>query len=127
MLAVLLAAVGRWGELWQTLRDRKVALMLATSRLLILVNWLTFIYAVEARQVVQSSLGYFIAPLVNVLLGVLLLRERPRAYQVLSIALAAAGVLLLTGLVGRFPWIAVTLALSFAFYALMRRTIPSIA
>ena len=124
MLAVLLAAVGRWGELWQTLLDRKVALMLATSGLLILVNWLTFIYAVEARQVVQASLGYFIAPLVNVLLGVLLLRERPRAYQVLSIALAAAGVLLLTGLVGRFPWIAVTLALSFAFYALMRKIIP---
>ncbi len=98
--------------------------MLATSGLLILVNWLTFIYAVGTRQVVQASLGYFISPLVNVLLGVLLLRERPRPHQLLSIALAVAGVLLLTGLVGRFPWIAVTLALSFAFYALMRKIIP---
>ena len=98
--------------------------MLATSSLLILVNWLTFIYSVESHQLVQASLGYFIAPLVNVLLGVLLLGERPRPYQVLSIVLAAAGVVVLTALVGRFPWVAVTLALSFALYALMRKLIP---
>jgi chloramphenicol-sensitive protein RarD len=59
-----------------------------------------------------------------VLLGVLLLRERPRPYQLLSIALAAVGVLVLTGLVGRFPWIALTLAVSFAFYALVRKIVP---
>ena len=124
VLALLVGALGRWEELRQKLRGGRIALMLATSSLLILVNWLTFIYAVESRQVVQASLGYFIAPLVNVLLGVLLLRERPRPYQVLSIALAAAGVLVLTALVGRFPWIALTLALSFALYALMRKIIP---
>ena len=124
MLAVIVGAMSRWDELRQKLRGGRVTLMLATSSLLILVNWLMFIYAVESRQVMQASLGYFIAPLVNVLLGVLLLRERPRPFQALSIALAAAGVVVLTAMVGRFPWLALGMALSFALYALMRKIIP---
>jgi chloramphenicol-sensitive protein RarD len=124
LLAVLIGFLGRWDELRQELRGGRITLMLATSGLLILVNWLMFIYAVESRQVIQASLAYFTAPLVNVLLGVLLLRERPRTYQVLSIALAAAGVVVLTALVGRFPWLAVGMAVSFALYALMRKLIP---
>lgn len=124
LLAAVVGLLGQWGQLWRRLRDVRVALMLGLSAFLIAMNWLTFIYAVQSYQVVQSSLGYFIAPLVNVLLGVLLLRERLRPFQMVSIVLAAAGVVTLTGLVGQFPWIALALAFSMAFYGLLRKTMP---
>ena len=73
---------------------------------------------------VQASLGYFVNPLVNVLLGVVFLRERLRPFQTLSIVLALAGVLVLAGLAGQTPWIALTLATTFAFYGLMRKIMP---
>ena len=100
MLAVLVGLLGRWKELWRELRSRKLLLMLTLSTLFIAANWLTFIYAVTSGQVLQASLGYFINPLVNVLLGVVFLRERLRTRQTLSIGLALIGVLVLTLLVG---------------------------
>ena len=124
VLAVLVGLMGRWGELQRNLRSGKVAWMLGVSSLLIAVNWLTFIYAVQTDQVVQASLGYFVTPLVTVLLGVVVLRERLRPYQIVSLALAAAGMLVLTGMVGRFPWISIVLALSMAFYGLLRKITP---
>jgi chloramphenicol-sensitive protein RarD len=124
VLSVVVGFMGRWRELWRKLREGRTALMLAASSLLIAVNWLIFIYAVESRQVVQASLGYFINPLVSVLLGVVLLGERLRPYQLLSIAMAATGVLLLTAMIGEVPLIALMLAFSFAFYGLMRKLIP---
>jgi chloramphenicol-sensitive protein RarD len=99
-------------------------LILGLNALLMAANWLTFIYSVVSGQVVQASLGYFINPLVNVLLGVVFLRERLRPCQTLSIVLAAVGVLVLTGLIGEVPWIALTLASTFALYALMRKKTP---
>jgi chloramphenicol-sensitive protein RarD len=98
--------------------------MLMLSTLFIAANWLTFIYAVTSGQVLQASLGYFINPLVNVLLGILFLGERLRPRQTLSIGLALAGVLLLTALVGELPWVALALALTFSLYALMRKLMP---
>jgi chloramphenicol-sensitive protein RarD len=98
-------------------------LTLLVTTVLIAVNWLTYIYAVWTRQVLQSSLGYFITPLVNVLLGVVFLRERLRIHQTLAIGLAAIGVLILTFTSDQFPWIAMTLAVSFAFYGLLRKTV----
>jgi chloramphenicol-sensitive protein RarD len=124
LLAVLVRLMGRWGELWYELRNPKLLAILALNALLIAANWLTFIYAVATGQVVQASLGYFINPLVNVLLGVIFLHERLRPYQVLSIVVAACGVLVLTWLVGEVPWIALTLASTFALYALMRKMTP---
>ena len=94
------------------------------STLFIAANWLVFIYAVISGQVLQASLGYFINPLVNVLLGVLFLRERLRPCQTLSIMLALVGVLVLAGFVGEVPWIALTLALTFGLYGLMRKIMP---
>jgi chloramphenicol-sensitive protein RarD len=87
------------------------------------VNWLTYIYAVAIHQVLQASLGYFITPLMNVLLGVLFLKERLRPYQVAGILLAAIGVVNLGLLSGQLPWIAMTLATTFAFYGLLRKTL----
>jgi chloramphenicol-sensitive protein RarD len=124
MLAVLVGLLGRWKEVWRELHSRKLLLMLALSTLFIAANWLMFIYAVTSGQVLQASLGYFINPLVNVLLGVLFLRERLRPRQTLSIGLALIGVLVLTAFVGKVPWVALTLALTFSFYALMRKLMP---
>ena len=95
VLAVLVAFLGRWSELGRELRSGTLLLMLGLSTLLISVNWLVFIYAVISGRVLPASLGYFINPLVNVVLGVMFLRERLRPYQTLSIMLALAGVLVL--------------------------------
>jgi chloramphenicol-sensitive protein RarD len=92
---------------------------LATSTLLLGLNWFTYIYAVTTNQVVEASLGYFLNPLVNVLLGVLILKEHLRPWQVASLVLAGVGVAILGA-----PVIAVTLAVSFAFYGLLRKTLP---
>lgn len=124
VLVILVRSVGRWGEIWRALGQRKLAFMLGLSGLFIAANWLLFIYAVASRQVLEASLGYFINPLVNVLFGVALLRERLRPYQCLSIALAAVGVLVLTAMVGQMPWLALALALTFGLYGLMRKLMP---
>ena len=124
MLAVLVAVLGRWTELGRELRSGKLLAMLGLSTLLIAANWLLFIYAVISGQVLQASLGYFINPLVNVLLGVVFLRERLRSYQTLSIMLALVGVLVLGGFAGEVPWIALSLALTFGLYGLMRKIMP---
>ena len=121
MLVAIMGVLGRWREFWWKLRSRKLLLLLSLSTFFIAVNWLTYIYAVASGQVLQSSLGYFINPLVNVLFGVLFLRERLRPCQTLSIGLALVGVFVLTAFMGQVPWLALTLALSFALYALMRK------
>jgi chloramphenicol-sensitive protein RarD len=119
---VMLLLLSGW--LGRVLRHPRLLAMLSVTSLLIAVNWLTFIYAVVSRQLLQSSLGYFANPLVSVLLGVIFLRERLRPYQVASIALAATGVLVLAAMVGQVPWISLTLAFSFAFYGLLRKVMP---
>ncbi len=124
VLSILVAFLGRWSELWRELRNRKLMFMLGLSTLLISANWLAFIYAVVRGQVLQASLGYFINPLVNVLLGMVFFRERLRPFQILSIILALVGVLVLAGFVGEVPWIALTLALTFGLYGLMRKIMP---
>jgi chloramphenicol-sensitive protein RarD len=120
----ILAWQGRWAWLWETLRQpRRVALFTA-SAMLLSCNWLTYVYAVQTGQVVEGSLGYFINPLVNVLLGVVVLRERLKAVQWVAVGLAACGVLWLTWHAGRLPWIALVLAGSFGVYGLIRKTAP---
>jgi chloramphenicol-sensitive protein RarD len=96
--------------------------LFALSALLLSVNWLLYVYAIQSGQVVEASLGYFINPIVNVLLGVLVLHERLNKAQWVAVALAAVGVLWLTLLNGRLPWIALVLALSFGLYGLIRKT-----
>ena len=99
----------------------RLAGLLALSGLFIAVNWGLYIWAVNAGHVVETSLGYFINPLLNVVLGVVLLRERLRAAQWVAVAIATAGVLWLTFNYGSFPWIALTLATSFATYGFIRK------
>ncbi|MEO6264654.1 MAG: EamA family transporter RarD [Luteimonas sp.] len=103
------------------LAQPRVAWMLALSGVLIAFNWGLYIWAVNAGHVVEISLGYFINPLVNVLIGVVFLHERLNRVQWLSVALASAGVLWLAVQYGHPPWIAIGLALSFALYGLIRK------
>ncbi len=105
------------------LRDRPVRLLLATSSVLISINWLTYLWAVANGHVLDASLGYFINPLLNVLLGVMLLRERLNRAQWVSVTLAAFGVVYMTLATGRLPWIALVLAASFGMYALIRKLV----
>lgn len=119
---VLLWTQGR-GWLGAVLAQPRTALWLALSSLLIGFNWGLYIWAVNAGHVIESSLGYFINPLLSVLLGVLVLRERLRAPQWGAVALATAGVAWLTWQYGRPPWIALGLASSFALYGLIRKQV----
>jgi len=123
--ALLVCAWLAWkqrGWLRQALSRPRAAWMLAASGLLIGFNWGLYIWAVNAGHVVESSLGYFINPLLNVVLGVLL-GERLNRMQWMSVAIAAAGVLWLTFSYGAFPWIALLLAGSFALYGLLRKLV----
>ncbi|HUE72844.1 MAG TPA: EamA family transporter RarD [Pirellulaceae bacterium] len=122
-LAVIVTAQHRWRELIAAFRTPRVLGMLAASTALIAVNWLAFLWAVSTEQVMQSSLGYFLTPLANVALGVLVLQERLRIGQSIGIGLATVGVLVMATAGDRFPWIALTLAVSFAFYGLCRKTV----
>ncbi len=95
--------------------------LLASAGVLLSLNWLTFVYGVTTDQVVEASLGYFINPLVTVALGVVVLGERLNRPQIVALAVAGAAVVILTVNYGRIPWIALTLALSFAFYGLLKK------
>ncbi|HWP39298.1 MAG TPA: EamA family transporter RarD [Tepidisphaeraceae bacterium] len=125
MFVVTLTAItGGWSELRSALRNRRTLLLLAGSTTLLSINWFTFIFAVATDRVVQASLGYFINPLVNVLLGMIFLRERLRPWQVAGLVLASLGVTTLAISRGYLPWIALALALSFGFYGLLRKLAP---
>jgi chloramphenicol-sensitive protein RarD len=121
---LLLALRRQWAWLQYARKNPRTLLTFAGSACLLGINWTTYIWAVNAGHVVDSSLGYFINPLVSVLLGVLFLRERLRLWQGVAIGLAAGGVLFLTLGLGAFPWIALTLAGTFGFYGLLRKTAP---
>lgn len=121
---VLLAVLRRWGWLRDILRRPRTLATFALSALLLSGNWLVYIWAVNNGRVVDSSLGYFITPLINVLLGYFVLHERPRRAQWSALAIAAAGVLWLTFFAGSLPWVGLVLAASFGIYGLIRKTAP---
>jgi chloramphenicol-sensitive protein RarD len=120
-LAVILSANQGWSKVRAVFGERQTLLTLFASTLLIASNWLTFLFAVTSNQVLQSSFGYFINPLVSVLLGFLILRERLRRLQLVSLVCACAGVLLLAVGYGGVPWISLILAVTFALYGLLRK------
>ena len=121
---LLLIFWNRAGSLRKALQEKKVFLAFLLTSLLLSVNWLIYIWAVNSNYIVESSLGYYINPLVNVMLGVLFLKERLRPPQWAAILLAAAGVSYLTFVYGHFPWIAIMLALTFGLYGLLRKIAP---
>ncbi len=121
---VLLAVLRRWEWLRDILRHPRTLATFAASALLLSANWLVYVWAVNNGRVVDSSLGYFITPLINVLLGYFVLQERPRRAQWYALAIAAAGVLWLTFFAGSLPWVGLVLAATFGIYGLIRKTAP---
>ncbi|MDG5469045.1 EamA family transporter RarD [Deltaproteobacteria bacterium IMCC39524] len=120
-LFILVTCRRQLGQVGTTIKNRRVLLTLCGSTLLIATNWLVFIYAVQHGEVLQSSLGYFITPLLSILLGFIFLRERLNRWQQFSVLLALIGVLNLTLHHGQVPWIALILASSFGLYGLLRK------
>jgi len=121
VLIVLLAMMGRLKELRTALTSRRMLLVLSGSAMLLAANWLAFIWAISNAKLLDASLGYYLNPLVSVALGVIILGERPRRVQVAAIALCVIAVAWLTFQRGSLPLVAVTVALSFGFYGLVRK------
>jgi chloramphenicol-sensitive protein RarD len=123
-LAVLIGLQGRWTEFRSALGSGRTLFLLAVTTLLVSANWVLYIWAVNAGYILQASLGYYINPLVNVLLGMVFLRERLRPPQALAVALACTAVVIRGVSFGQFPWIALTLGFTFGLYGLIRKTAP---
>ncbi len=120
-MGVLVTLLRRWPSVLVQLGRPGAIRSLTASALLISTNWLVFIWAVQSGRVLEASLGYFITPLVSVLLGVLFLHEALSRRQVGAVVLAAAGVLAMVLWVGKVPWVALALAGSFGLYGLLRK------
>ncbi|CAG0947912.1 Protein RarD [Anaerolineae bacterium] len=114
----------QWSAFRQAIFAPRVLRIYFVAAIVLSLNWLVYVWAVNAGFVIESSLGYFINPLVNVALGVILLRERLRPWQWLPIILATIGVVYLTFAYGSLPWIALTLAISFGLYGFIKKTAP---
>lgn len=124
ILTVAVIATRQWREFRRAAVAPRALLVYFGTAILISINWLVYVWAVNSGYIIETSLGYFINPLISVLLGVVLLRERLRPWQWLPIGLAAIGVLQLTFNYGAPPWIALALAFSFAGYGLLKKTAP---
>ena len=121
--ALLITVTRGWPRLIAVMRDRRTTLIMGAAGALILVNWLTYVFATLSDHVVEASLGYFTNPIVTVLLAVLVLREKLRPLQWASIGISAIAVLILAINYGSFPWIALILAFSFGTYGLIKKQV----
>ena len=121
---VLIAAAGKWGELTGLWRTPRVLMTLLASSLAIAANWTIYIWAVTNGRVLEGSLGYFINPLITFVFAAFFFGERFKPLQIVAVAIATAGVLNQTLVVGQFPWISLSLAFSFAIYGAIRKTTP---
>lgn len=125
--AILLTVTRTWGKLFAILRNRRLVLWTIVAGLLIYVNWQVFLISTLTGHVIEGSLGYFINPIVTVLLGVLVLGERLRTAQWVAIGIAGLAVAVIIVAYGSFPWMALTLAASFGTYGLVKKQIgPSV-
>ena len=124
LLGLIQAKRGGFGDIRRMLGDRHIRLVVAVSATMLVLNWFGFVYAVSSEQVLQSSLGYFMNPLLSVLLGVLVLGERLHRLQAVAIGIVVIGVVVFALGVGGVPWLAVLIATTFAVYGYLRKTAP---
>lgn len=120
---ILLAVTRGWSRFVGIVRDRTAVASLALASLLVVINWLVYVFAAISGHVVEASLGYFTNPIVTVLLGVVVLRERLRPLQWVAVAISVIAVVVLAIGYGSFPWIALTLAFSFGLYGLVKKRV----
>jgi len=123
LLVGILLVTRQWNAFRATLTP-KVFGIYTIAAILLTINWLVYVWGVNAGFIVETSLGYFINPLLSVLLGVIFLRERLRPVQWVPVGIAAIGVIYLTAVYGRLPWIALSLAFSFGFYGFVKKLAP---
>ena len=109
---------------WQSVKNSKVLRVYGVSAILVAINWFIYVWAVSSGFVIQTSLGYFINPLVSVLIGVVILREKLRIGQWLPVGVATVGVVYLTFAYGSLPWISLSLAITWALYGLVKKFAP---
>ena len=121
--AALLTVTRGWAALRVIVRDRRTMLIMGAAGVFILINWLVYVFAALSGHVVEAALGYFTNPIVTVLLGVIVLRERLRPLQWIAISISALAVLVLAVNYGKFPWIALALAFSFGLYGFIKKQV----
>ncbi|WP_064682085.1 EamA family transporter RarD [Rhizobium bangladeshense] len=124
LAGIVLIVLGRTGDISAALRSPRMVAMGALTASLITVNWGTYVWAIGAGHSLDAALGYFINPLFSIFLGAVLLKEKLQPLQIAAIALAALAVAILAFDSGGIPWVALTLAVSWGFYALLRKTLP---
>jgi len=112
-----------WTEMKSLFSSKKSFLVMLSASLLISANWVIYIWAVNSDHIIEASLGYYMNPLISVLLGVIILKEKLSNWQIISFILAAIGVMILTVHFGKFPWVSISLALSFAVYGLLKKIV----
>lgn len=117
---ILIAIARNWGDLKAALTLKRL-LWLTITGVMIGVNWGIYIWAVGEDRVMEASLGYYINPLLNVLMGLIIFKEKLRSAQWAAVAIAVIGVMIMTMALGRFPWVALVLAFSFAIYSVIRK------
>jgi len=123
-LMVLVLAQKRWAEFKAVLQNPQSMAILFVTAILVCINWLVYVWAVNAGYLLQASLGYYINPLVNVILGLVFLRERLTRHQMVAVLLACGAVVYRTVALGQFPWISITLGVGFGIYGLIRKVAP---
>ena len=121
--AIILTVVRGWGALFVIVRDRRTMLIMGAAGIFILINWLVYVFATVTDRVVEASLGYFTNPIVTVLLGVIVLREKLRPLQWIALSISALAVIVLAVNYGQLPWIALALAFSFGFYGFIKKQV----
>src|SRR5215216_5703736 len=124
LLILMIFATQQWKDFRSVALSPKVIDTYSIAAVLLTINWLVYVWGVNSGFIVETSLGYFINPLLSVLLGVIFLRERLRPVQWVPVGIAAIGVIYLTAVYGRLPWIALSLAFSFGFYGFVKKLAP---
>jgi chloramphenicol-sensitive protein RarD len=124
LMAGLVTATGRWAPIKAALAERAVGSRIALASVLLTINWTTYVWAVVNDRVIETALGYFLAPLGTMALGVFVLGERLTALKRVSIAFALVAVAVLTASYGRMPWVALLLACTWSWYGLTKRRVP---
>jgi chloramphenicol-sensitive protein RarD len=123
-LAIVLTALRRWPAVVTAVRSRRTLFMLLASAYLVAGNWYVYVWATDRGRITEASLGYFILPLVNVFAGMTIFGDRLRLPQAVALLIAAAGVVYMTISLGEFPWLSLTLAVTFAVYGIVRKVVP---
>src|SRR5688572_17800600 len=124
LLIAVILLTRQWQSFYAAVQSPRIIAIYSIAAILLSINWLIYVWGVNAGFIVETSLGYFINPIISVLLGVIFLGERLRTMQWAPVGVAALGVLYLTLAYGRLPWIALSLAFSFGIYGLVKKLAP---